>query len=143
MNGKDLLRAYPAYAPYQEALREIFEKPPEAFVRRFPTLAASWRPFLMHLIERDFDIDSFRKAASDIRDFQQWLLDKSVAPARIPPSLINEFARDLRARFRKRNHTSMDPRAILDVCGAIECFLAFAAHQCQSSRRASDIEAGR
>jgi hypothetical protein len=143
MNGKDLLRAYPAYAPYQEDLREIFQELPPAFIRRFPALAARWEPFLRHLLDKNFDMDSLRKAASDIRDFQQWLLDKSVAPTRIPPSLIDEFARDLRARFRKRNHTSMDPRAILDVCGAIECFLAFAAHQCQSSRRASDIETGR
>jgi hypothetical protein len=123
---KDLIREYPAYAPYPEALREIFERPPDAFRERYPTLAASWEPFLRHLLDRQFDIDHLRKAASDNRDFQQWLLDKNVGPFDIPPSLINEFVRDLRARFRKRNRHPMDPRAVLDVCQAIACFLTFA-----------------
>jgi len=135
MDERDLLRAYPAYAP--EALREIFERPPGALAERFPNLAASWEPFLRSLLDRDFDVDSLRKAASDIRDFQQWLLDKNVHPSDLPSSLINEFVRDLRARFRKRNHTSRDPRAVLDVRQAIECFLSFAAHQSQSSQRPS------
>lgn len=123
---EDPLRAYPAY---REELREIFEKPPGAFSERFPSLAAAWEPFLRHLLGRNFDIDHLRKAASDIRDFQQWLLDNNVAPSDIPPSLIGEFIHDLRARFRKRNHQPMDPGAILDVCQAIECFLTFATQQ--------------
>jgi site-specific recombinase XerD len=129
MNERDLLRTYPEYAPYQEALREIFEELPPAFIRRFPALAARWEPFLRHLLDRDFDIDHLRKAASDIRDFQQWLLDKNMDLSNIPPSLIREFVRDLRARFRKRNQHPMDSRAILDVCQAIECFLNFAVDQ--------------
>ena len=132
MNERDLLRAYPAYAPYQEELREIFEELPGAFIRRFPALAASWEPFLMHLLERDFDIDHLRKAASDIRDFQQWLVNKNVDPLSMSPGLIKEFVRDLRARFRKRNHHPMDLRTILDVCQGIECFLTFAVHQNRS-----------
>ena len=116
----------------EDFLREIFETPPEAFAERFPHLASAWEPFLRSLFDAQFDIDSLRKAASDIRDFQQWLLDKKVAPSRIPPSLIREFVRDLRARYRKRNQHPMDPRAILDVCQAIEYFLTFAVHQNRS-----------
>src|SRR6266851_3883962 len=106
--NKDFLRAYPAYAPYQDALREIFEKPSDAFAERFPHLAQSWEPYVRFLFDRQFDIDSIRKAASDNRDFHQWLLDKNLVLADIPPSFIDEFVRDLRARFRKRTKHPMD-----------------------------------
>jgi hypothetical protein len=166
MNERDLLRAYPAYAPYRELLREIFEEPPEVFGMRFPQLAVSWEPFLRHLLDRDFDIDHLRKAASDNRDFQQWLLGKNTvrcanAPGQLnlassmgmplhptplqrwrppepqwrkgveAPSLVDEFIRDLRVRFRKRHGHPIDPGAVLDIRCAIECFLTFA--DCQQS----------
>src|SRR6266851_3502883 len=107
--NKDFLRAYPAYAPYQDALREIFEKPSHAFAERFPHLAQSWEPYLRSLFDRQFDIDSIRKAASDNRDFHQWLLDKNGVLIDIPSSLVDGFIGDVRGRFRKRNKHSMDP----------------------------------
>lgn len=125
MNDKDLLRAYPTHAPYLEVLREIFAKPPEAFCERFPALTAAWEPFLTHLLDRDFDIDSLRKAANDVQGFQVWLLDCNDVLSKVPPSLIDEFVRDMRARFRRRTGQSMDRRAVLDVRQAIECFLMF------------------
>ena len=136
MNERDLLHAYPAYAPAE--LCEIFEPPVDSFAKRFPGLALYWEPFLKSWLDRDFDIDTIRKVAADIGGFLQWLLGNNEVVIGISPSLIDEFIRDLRKRFRKKNEHATDPRTSRDVRGAIECFLAFAAHKDQTSRRASD-----
>jgi len=113
----------------EDFLREIFEPPSDAFVEWFPHLARSWEPYARHLFDHQFDIDSIRKAVSDNRDFHQWLLGQNLVRADLPPSSVDDFIRDMRARFRKRNKHPMDRRAVLDVRGAIESFLAFAAHE--------------
>jgi hypothetical protein len=95
------------------------------------------------LFDRQFDIDSIRKAASDNRDFHQWLLDKKLVLTDIPSSFVDEFIHDVRGRFRKRNKHPMDPRAVLDIRGAIESFLTFAAHQqCLPSQKPAAPGAG-
>jgi len=118
----------------KDFLREIFEPPSDTFVERFPHLARLWEPYVRNLFDR-LDIDSIRKAALDNRDFQQWLLRQTLVSDNITPSCVDDFIRDMSARFRKRNKRRMDRRAVLDVRGAIESFLAFAAHvQSRSSR---------